>query len=186
MHERVFSGRRSQPGHARTRCFEARKHRSKCDENAGQANRDFLDLGGSGIGVWKFSYQSGNFFRPTPRIGPRKWGVGVKCSEARRLGKTASRSDAARQTPPGHPGLEHTSFRAPSDATPPRCCRDTARYRDRGLGAPLPAKKKFKNFFSQGRATGGYRAFSERCGALQWPLSPAHTRRVRAPASSAA
>ena len=28
--------------------------------------------------------------------------------------------DAARQRPPGHPGLQHTSIRPPSDATPPR------------------------------------------------------------------
>ena len=72
----------------------------------------------------EISYRSGNFSRPNPQIGPRKWGVGVKWLEVRRLGKMAARSDAARKRPPGHPGLQHTSVRPPSDATPPRYCRD--------------------------------------------------------------
>ena len=46
--------------------------------------------------------------------------------EPRRLGKMAARSDAARQRPPGRPGLQHKSFRPPSDATPPRYCRFSA------------------------------------------------------------
>jgi len=36
------------------------------------------------------------------------------------------RSDAARQRPPGRPGLQHTLIRPPSDATPPRYCRFSA------------------------------------------------------------
>ena len=59
----------------------------------------------------------------------------------RRLGKMAARSDAARQTPPGRPGLEHTTVRPPSDATPPRYCRDTARYSTAGSGAPSPRSR---------------------------------------------
>ena len=60
------------------------------------------------------------------QIGSRKWGVGMKWLGPRRLRKMTARSDAARQRPPGHPGLQHTSFRPPSDATPPRYCRDSA------------------------------------------------------------
>ena len=72
----------------------------------------------------------GQFFSGQPlnvlQIGSRKWGVGVKWLGGGRLGKMAARSDAARQTPPGHPGLQHTSFRPPSDATPSRYCRLSA------------------------------------------------------------
>ena len=72
----------------------------------------------------------GQFFSGQPlnflQIGSRKWGVGVKWKLLGRLGKMAARSDAARQAPPGHPGLQHTSFRPPSDAIPPRYCRDSA------------------------------------------------------------
>jgi hypothetical protein len=72
----------------------------------------------------------GQFFSGKPlnflQIGSRKWGVGVKWLEAGRLEKMAARSDAARQRPPGHPGLQHTSFRPPSDATPSRYCRLSA------------------------------------------------------------
>jgi hypothetical protein len=53
-------------------------------------------------------------------------GVGVKWLGVRRLGKMAARSDAARQTPPGRPGLQHTLIRPPSDAIPPRYCRFSA------------------------------------------------------------
>ena len=71
----------------------------------------------------------GQFFSGRPlnflQIGSRKWGVGVKWKLLGRLGKMAARSDAARQAPPGHPGLQHTSFRPPSDAIPPRYCRDS-------------------------------------------------------------
>ena len=52
--------------------------------------------------------------------------MGVKWLGPRRLGKMAARSDAARQRPPGHPGLQHTLVRPPSDATPPRYCRLSA------------------------------------------------------------
>ena len=69
-----------------------------------------------------FSGQPLNFLQ----IGSRKWGVGVKWKLLGRLGKMAARSDAARQTPPGHPGLQHTSVRPPSHAIPPRYCRDSA------------------------------------------------------------
>ena len=72
----------------------------------------------------------GQFFSGQPlnflQIGSRKWGVGVKWKLLGRLGKMAARSDAARQAPPGHPGLQHTSVRPPSDAIPPRYCRDSA------------------------------------------------------------
>ena len=72
----------------------------------------------------------GQFFSGKPlnflQIGSRKWGVGVKWLGPRRLGKMAARSDAARQRPRGHPGLQHTSVRPPSDATPPRYCRFSA------------------------------------------------------------
>ena len=53
------------------------------------------------------------------QIGSRKWGVGVKWKLLGRLGKMAARSDAARQTPPGRPGLQHTLIQPPSDATRP-------------------------------------------------------------------
>ena len=72
----------------------------------------------------------GQFFSGKPlnflQIGSRKWGVGVKWLGPRRLGKMAARSDAARQRPPGHPGLQHITVRPPSDATPPRYCRLSA------------------------------------------------------------
>jgi len=72
----------------------------------------------------------GQFFSGQPliflQIGSRKWGVGVKWLEVRRLGKMAASSDAARQTPPGRPGLQHITVRPPSDATPPRYCRLSA------------------------------------------------------------
>jgi hypothetical protein len=65
----------------------------------------------------------GHFFPASSSNRAAEVGVGVKWSGPRRLGKMAARSDAARQRPPGHPGLQHTSFRPPSDATPPRYCR---------------------------------------------------------------
>ena len=72
----------------------------------------------------------GQFFSGQPlnflQIGSRKWGVGVKWLGPRRLGKMAARSDAAWQTPPGRPGLQHITIRPPSDATPPRYCRFSA------------------------------------------------------------
>ena len=71
----------------------------------------------------------GQFFSGKPlnflQIGSRK-GVGVKWLGPRRLGKMAARSDAARQRPQGHPGLQHTLVRPPSDATPPRYGRFSA------------------------------------------------------------
>ena len=47
------------------------------------------------------NFQPLNFLQ----IGSRKWGVGVEWLGRGRLGKMAARSDAARQRPPGHPGL---------------------------------------------------------------------------------
>ena len=77
----------------------------------------------------KFRTGRAIFFRPTPKCFADRFtevGVGVKWLGGGRLGKMAARSDAARQTPPGHPGLQHTSVRPPSDAIPPRYCRDSA------------------------------------------------------------
>ena len=85
----------------------------------------------------------GQFFSGQPlnflQIGSRKWGVGVKWLEVRRLGKMAARSDAARQAPPGRPGLQHITIRPPSDATPPRHCRFSA--------LPPYSEKDFKSHF---------------------------------------
>ena len=73
---------------------------------------------------------AGQFFSGQPlnflQIGSRKWGVGVKWLGGGRLEKMAARSDAAWQTPPGRPGLQHITIRPPSDATPPRYCRFSA------------------------------------------------------------
>ena len=59
----------------------------------------------------KFRTGRAIFFRPTPKCFADRFtevGVGVKWLGGGRLGKMAARSDAARQTPPGHPGLQHT------------------------------------------------------------------------------
>jgi len=78
----------------------------------------------------EISYRLGNFSpATTPKCFANRFtevGVGVKWLGVRRLGKMAARSDAARQTPPGRPGLQHTLIRPPSDAIPPRYCRFSA------------------------------------------------------------
>ena len=81
-------------------------------------------------GDFKSNFRLSGIFVPVGQFFPARSsnraaevGVGVKWLGPRRLGKMAARSDAARQRPRGHPGLQHTSVRPPSDATPPRYCR---------------------------------------------------------------
>jgi len=59
-------------------------------------------------------YGSAGQLLKSGRGRPKKCGVRVKWLEVGRLGNMAARSDAARQRPPGHPGLQHTSLRPPS------------------------------------------------------------------------
>ena len=62
----------------------------------------------------KFRRPTGPAIFSASQIGPRKWDVGVKWKLLGRLKKMDAMSNAARQRPPGHPGLQHTSFRPPS------------------------------------------------------------------------
>ena len=106
----------------------------------------------------------GHFFSGQPlnflQIGSRKWGVGVKWLGPRRLGKMAARSDAARQRPRGHPGLQHITVRPPSDATPLRYCRFSAQPTAATLFQP---------------AIGSKRTSFGNSGGLQWPAHVHHT-----------
>ena len=118
-------------------------------------------------GDFKSNFRLSGIFVPVGQFFPARSsnraaevGVGVKWSGPRRLGKMAARSDAARQTPPGHPGLQHITVRPPSDATPLRYCRFSAQPTAATLFQP---------------AIGSKRTSFGNNGGLQWPAHVHHT-----------